>query len=74
MWDIIVVYLLERIMIMKHEYLVVEINSKTQFVFFKTTFKDLPSARLYKDGLMKMNMAEGKDTYEIFIYVKVLDE
>jgi hypothetical protein len=60
---------------MKHEYLVVEINSKTQFANLKnTTFKDLPSARLYKDGLMKMNMAEGKDTYEIFIYVKVLDE
>ena len=59
---------------MKHEYAVVEISTKTDFVFFKSTFKDLPSARLYKDGLMKMNMAEGKDTYEIFIYVKVLDE
>jgi len=61
-------------MIMKHEYAVVEINAKTDFVFFKSTFKDLPSARLYKDGLMKMNMAEGKVSYEIFIYVLVVEE
>ena len=69
-----VVYLLERIMIMKHEYAVVEINANTDFVFFKSTFKDLPSARLYKDGLMKMNMAEGKVSYEVFIYCLVVDE
>lgn len=59
---------------MKHEYAVVEINAKTDFVFFKSTFKDLASAKLYKEGLKKMNEAEGKETYDIFIYVTVFDE